>query len=81
MRTCREKTSSSDSVLLVRFHAARGAPNAIIFGTHRVQVRDMAWTAIWLNLIGVVVVTVGILLLIIEEVEVNRCIVNSDLLR
>ena len=38
-------------------------PNAIIFGTDRVRIRDMARTGIWLNLIGVAVAVVGIVVL------------------
>src|SRR5690606_365815 len=34
------------------------APNAIVFGTDRMTVRQMAWEGFGLNLIGVVVVTV-----------------------
>jgi sodium-dependent dicarboxylate transporter 2/3/5 len=32
-------------------------PNAIIFGTKRVSIREMASTGIWLNLIGAVIIT------------------------
>ena len=32
-------------------------PNAIVFGTNRITVRDMARTGIFLNLLGVVLVT------------------------
>ncbi|NQU67892.1 MAG: SLC13/DASS family transporter [Candidatus Marinimicrobia bacterium] len=32
-------------------------PNAIIFGTNRVTIMDMAKTGIWINLIGVVLIT------------------------
>ena len=38
-------------------------PNAIIFGTDRVRIRDMARTGIWLNLTGVVIVTAAVALL------------------
>ncbi len=38
-------------------------PNAIIFGTERVSIREMARTGIYLNLIGVVVITAAIYLL------------------
>jgi sodium-dependent dicarboxylate transporter 2/3/5 len=34
------------------------APNAIVFGTDRISVRQMAYEGFVLNLIGVVVVTV-----------------------
>lgn len=34
------------------------APNAIVFGTDRITVREMAYEGFMLNLIGVVVVTV-----------------------
>jgi sodium-dependent dicarboxylate transporter 2/3/5 len=35
-------------------------PNAIIFGTERLSIRDMARVGIWLNLIGVVIVTTAV---------------------
>lgn len=38
-------------------------PNAIIFGTDRIRVIDMVKTGLWLNLIGIVVVTLAIFLL------------------
>jgi sodium-dependent dicarboxylate transporter 2/3/5 len=38
-------------------------PNAIIFGTDRVRIQDMARTGIWLNLIGVAIAVVGIVFL------------------
>ena len=38
-------------------------PNAVIFGTNRVRMRDMVRTGIWLNLAGVAIVLTGILLL------------------
>jgi len=38
-------------------------PNAIIFGTRRIRVIDMVKTGLWLNLIGIVLVTLAIFLL------------------
>jgi solute carrier family 13 (sodium-dependent dicarboxylate transporter), member 2/3/5 len=38
-------------------------PNAIIFGTNRIQIRDMVRTGIWLNLTGVILVILAIVLL------------------
>ena len=38
-------------------------PNAIIFGTDRVRIAEMARVGIWLNLIGVVLITAAIWLL------------------
>ena len=35
-------------------------PNAIIFGTNRIKISEMAKTGIWLNLIGVVLITISI---------------------
>ncbi len=37
-------------------------PNAIIFGSERLEIRDMARAGIWLNLMGVVLVTLVVLL-------------------
>lgn len=33
-------------------------PNAIVFGTNRIKIRDMAKTGIYLNLIGIMVITI-----------------------
>ena len=33
-------------------------PNAVVFGSGRVHIRDMIWSGIWLNLIGIVVISV-----------------------
>lgn len=38
-------------------------PNAIIFGTHRVDIQDMVKTGIWLNFIGAGLITLAIFLL------------------
>jgi sodium-dependent dicarboxylate transporter 2/3/5 len=38
-------------------------PNAIIFGTNRVRISDMARTGIWLNVIGVLIAAFGVVLL------------------
>ena len=38
-------------------------PNAIVFGTHRLRIQEMARVGIWLNLISIVVITVMIYLL------------------
>jgi sodium-dependent dicarboxylate transporter 2/3/5 len=38
-------------------------PNAIVFGTHRLRIADMASVGIWLNLIAIVIITVVIYLL------------------
>jgi len=38
-------------------------PNAIIFGTRRVTISEMARTGIWLNLIGALIITVAVYLL------------------
>jgi len=38
-------------------------PNAIVFGTHRLRIADMARTGIWLNLAGSVLITSAVFLL------------------
>ena len=35
-------------------------PNAIVFGTDRISMRDMARVGVWLNLIGAVMITAAI---------------------
>ncbi len=37
-------------------------PNAIIFGTNQVQIRDMVRVGVWLNFIGVMLITVAVFL-------------------
>ena len=36
-------------------------PNAIIFGTNRIEIREMARTGIWLNIAGIIVITLAII--------------------
>ena len=38
-------------------------PNAIIFGTNRIKIRDMARVGLWLNLIGAILITISIYLI------------------
>jgi len=38
-------------------------PNAIIFGTNRLKIGDMARTGLWLNLIGAILITISIYLI------------------
>jgi sodium-dependent dicarboxylate transporter 2/3/5 len=40
-------------------------PNAIVFGTHRLKVTDMASTGLWLNLISIVCVTAMIYVMVL----------------
>jgi len=47
-------------------------PNAIIFGTDRVSIKDMSKTGIWLNIAGILVITIIVLLL-------GKIILNIDL--
>ena len=35
-------------------------PNAIIFGTNRVKISEMAKTGVWLNVIGAILITISI---------------------
>ena len=40
-------------------------PNAIVFGTGRVTIPEMAKTGIWLNILGVIIITIATYLLVI----------------
>lgn len=37
-------------------------PNAIIFGTNRIQIQEMAKTGLWLNIAGIIVITATVLI-------------------
>jgi sodium-dependent dicarboxylate transporter 2/3/5 len=36
-------------------------PNALIFGTNRIDIKDMARTGIWLNISGIIIITLAII--------------------
>lgn len=49
-------------------------PNAIIFGTGRLKIKNMVKVGIWLNLFGVIIVTIAVLWL-------GQVVLNTDLFR
>ena len=38
-------------------------PNAIIFGTNKIKIKDMVRIGLWLNLIGAILITISIYLI------------------
>jgi sodium-dependent dicarboxylate transporter 2/3/5 len=46
-------------------------PNAIIFGTRRVTIRQMARTGLWLNLIGALIITAVVYLIGSAVFDIN----------
>jgi sodium-dependent dicarboxylate transporter 2/3/5 len=36
-------------------------PNAIIFGTNQIEIREMAQTEMWLNIAGIIVIALAII--------------------
>ena len=36
-------------------------PNAIIFGKNQIEIREMAQTEMWLNIAGIIVITLAII--------------------